>query len=129
MSVNLFAEEPVKPVPKKPEPLKLTAGWGTIHGQVLFDGEPIQLPPLVKEWPGIPDPIPDESLLIDPKTGGLANVVVYLRRKRPSIRRWRTARSRLWNVWWRTCGCFHTLSVFGRIRRSDSTFLMVGSTS
>ena len=63
--------------------------WGTIKGQVLAGGPVEPLKPLVaKGNAAAKDPavcaaqdVPDESLVIDAKTGGIANVVVYLQKK------------------------------------------------
>jgi hypothetical protein len=61
-------------------PLVLTSGWGTIEGQFTLDGKvPAPLPPLVKNPPAGVPAVPDESLLIDAETEGIANLVVYLR--------------------------------------------------
>ena len=54
--------------------------WGTLKGQALFDGEIPKLQPLIAGAGGIQ--VEDESLIVDPKTKGIANVVVYLQ-KRP----------------------------------------------
>lgn len=64
-------------------------GEGVLVGQILFDGA---APPkkakvpvaLIKADPAICSKggdIPDESLVVDPATGGIANVFVYLARK------------------------------------------------
>ena len=63
--------------------------WGTIKGQVLADGA---VPPLnllvTKNDAAAKDSavcaaqdVPDESLMVDAKSGGIANVVVYLQKK------------------------------------------------
>ena len=63
--------------------------WGTVKGQVIAGGpvEPLKLL-VTKGDAAAKDPavcaaqdIPDESLVIDAKTGGIANVVVYLQKK------------------------------------------------
>ena len=69
------------------------AQGGTVEGQVVFDGTPPQLAPKVKK--GDPtakdaqvcaaDDVPDESLVVDPATKGIANVVVYLRKAPANI--------------------------------------------
>jgi mono/diheme cytochrome c family protein len=58
----------------------------TLTGRVVFSGMPPVLPPLAKQGKAAKDAnicaanadIPNESLLVDPKTRGLANVFVYL---------------------------------------------------
>ena len=63
------------------------AQWGTIKGQVKVVGTLPELPVFVKEGdPAAKDPsvcaaadIPDESLVVHPKSNGLANVVICLR--------------------------------------------------
>ena len=59
-------------------------GWGTLKGTFVFGGTP----PAPKFLPtGGKDaqvcdvhPIPDESLVVDPQTKGIANIVIYARR-------------------------------------------------
>ena len=63
--------------------------WGTIKGQILAGGAVTPLKLLVtKNDAAAKDfavcaaqDVPDESLVIDAKTGGIANVVVYLQKK------------------------------------------------
>ena len=65
------------------------ADWGSIKGQVIADGDTKALTLLVtKGDAAAKDPsvcaaedVPDESLVVDPKTKGIANVVVYLQKK------------------------------------------------
>lgn len=65
------------------------AQWGTIKGQVLFNGTPPVLKPLVaKDDPAAKDAavcaaeaVPDESLVVDPETKGIADVFVWLIKK------------------------------------------------
>jgi hypothetical protein len=65
------------------------AQWGSIKGQVVVDGDVKVLPPLVKKGDTAAkdsavcaaDDVPDESLVIDAKSKGIANVVVYLQKK------------------------------------------------
>ncbi|MCA8993836.1 MAG: hypothetical protein KDA69_10565 [Planctomycetaceae bacterium] len=60
--------------------------WGSISGRILFDGEIPELKPLVEKGSTTAKDaaicgklgVPDESLLIDPKTRGVANVAIYL---------------------------------------------------
>jgi hypothetical protein len=69
-----------RPIPDH-KPLELTDGWGTIEGQFVLDGDvPAPQPPLVPNPPAGVPAVPDERMLIDPETKGIANVVVYLRR-------------------------------------------------
>jgi plastocyanin len=62
---------------------------GTIKGQILLDGEsPLANAPLLvrKGDPAVKDAvcagadIPNQKLLVDPKTGGIANIAVYLKK-------------------------------------------------
>lgn len=61
----------------------LIAGdWGTIRGRIELDGEPPQLAPLVQGGApvrGCAVRVPDESLIVDPQSHGIANVMIYLR--------------------------------------------------
>jgi hypothetical protein len=66
--------------PRLQKPLELTDGWGTIEGQFILEGDvPTPPPPLVRNPPAGVPPVPDERLLIDQESKGIANVVVYLR--------------------------------------------------
>ena len=66
-----------------------TGDWGTIKGQVLADGNVAPLKLLVTKGDAAAkdsavcaaQDVPDESLVVDAKTGGIANVVVYLQKK------------------------------------------------
>ncbi len=54
--------------------------WGDLQGRFVFDGvppEPQRLP-IDKDRNSFPLPILDESLVVNTKNGGLANVVLYL---------------------------------------------------
>jgi hypothetical protein len=70
-------------------PSHVFAQTGSIEGQFILDGEAPTLPPKVKTGdPTAKDPatcaaddVPDESLVVDPATKGIANVIVYLRKK------------------------------------------------
>ncbi len=64
-------------------PGEAEAQWGTIKGQVTVIGNVPALRVLVHKNPavGIAEDIPDESLVIDPKSNGLANVLVWVPRK------------------------------------------------
>lgn len=63
-----------------------SAQWGTLKGKVVLDGEVPDQKLLVRKGdPNVRDPlicgaqdVPDDSLLIDPKTKGIANVVVWM---------------------------------------------------
>jgi len=64
------------------------AGYGSLEGQVVLDGDVPAIAPLVKKGDGtvkdaaacaIGD-IPNEARAIDPETKGIANVVVFLRK-------------------------------------------------
>lgn len=67
--------------------------WGTIKGQVKVDGEIPEQPVFVKKGDTkardadvcAAEDIPDESLLVDSQSNGLANVVIYLKRKPAKI--------------------------------------------
>jgi len=67
--------------------------WGGITGRVVLSGELPALDNLVNAGgAGVKDAavcavkaIPDETLVVDPKSKGIANVVVYLRRKPETI--------------------------------------------
>ncbi|MEZ5942043.1 MAG: hypothetical protein R3C18_11670 [Planctomycetaceae bacterium] len=60
--------------------------WGSISGRILFDGEIPELKPFVEKGSTTAKDaavcgklgVPDESLLIDPKTRGVANVAIFL---------------------------------------------------
>ena len=56
---------------------EVEAQWGTIKGQVVVEGDLLKRPDLVKGLRGGVN-IPDETVVIDPKTKGLANAVIYL---------------------------------------------------
>ena len=58
--------------------------WGHLKGRIVLDGEIPKLQPLVKAAPGFGN-IPDESLVVDKATKGIANVVVYLQKKPAAI--------------------------------------------
>jgi hypothetical protein len=64
----------------------LADGYGTVTGQFVLEGDIPELKPLVaKDDPGAKDSavcakngVPDESLVVDPATKGVANVFVYM---------------------------------------------------
>jgi hypothetical protein len=59
--------------------------WGTIEGRFVFDGEP-PTPKVIKPLRDAHkfDQIIEESLLVDPKSRGIANVLVFLLLKKDS---------------------------------------------
>jgi hypothetical protein len=67
----------------------IEAQWGTIKGQVILDGDIPRIPLLVKKGDlankdaaiCAAHDIPDEKLVVDPKTKGIANIVIYLAKK------------------------------------------------
>jgi len=64
------------------------AETGTIEGQFVYDGEAPKFPPRVVKGDAAArdaatcaaEEVPDESLIVDPATKGIANVIVYLRK-------------------------------------------------
>jgi hypothetical protein len=56
-------------------------GWGHLKGQFIYDGPPPTPSQIVVPQPFRNQPIVDESLLVHAETGGIANVVIYLRTK------------------------------------------------
>lgn len=69
------------------------AQWGSIKGQVIFDGNVPTLKPLVAKGDSAAkdasvcaaDGVPDESLVVDPESKGIAHVVVWLAKKPAKI--------------------------------------------
>lgn len=69
------------------------AQWGTIKGKVTVTGDFAALKPLVRKGDAsVKDPavcskeeVPDESVIIDPATKGIANVVIWLGKKPAKI--------------------------------------------
>ncbi len=67
--------------------------WGTIKGQILAGGPVAPLKLLVTKGDASAKDsavcaaldVPDESLVVDAKTGGIANVVVYLQKKPAAV--------------------------------------------
>ena len=51
--------------------------WGDLMGEFIYDGEPPTANMIAVNLPGVA-PFPDESLIVDKKTGAIANVVVHL---------------------------------------------------
>lgn len=63
---------------------EVPGGWGTLEGQIVVDGRIPTLPPRATAETLCPaNDVPDDSLVVDRKTGGLRYAAVYLR-KRPS---------------------------------------------
>ena len=69
-------------------PSSADAQWGSIKGKVVVDEVPTLKLLIMKGDAAAKDAavcaaqdVPDESLVVDPKTKGVANVVIYLRRK------------------------------------------------
>jgi hypothetical protein len=62
--------------------------WGTIEGQFVLDGDAPKLDPRVRKGDATAkdaavcaaDDIPNEALVVDPDTKGIANIIVYLRK-------------------------------------------------
>lgn len=54
--------------------------WGHLTGRFVYDGQPpeVKMFRITKDAEVFGDELADESLLIDPETRGLANVVIYL---------------------------------------------------
>jgi hypothetical protein len=69
------------------------AQWGSLKGQVLLDGEMPSLPALIEKGSKsakdsdvcAAELVPDEKLVVDPSTKGIANVVVFLPKKPAKI--------------------------------------------
>ena len=70
------------------------ADWGSIEGQFVLEEDVPVVPPVVKEGDAtVRDPavcaavpVPDDSLVLDPETKGIANIFVFMRR---APRSWR----------------------------------------
>lgn len=56
------------------------AEWGTIHGRLVYDGEPPQAKSVrvSKDQDVFGETLPDESLVVNSENGGVANILVYL---------------------------------------------------
>ena len=69
------------------------AQWGTLKGQVLLEGDIPKIEPLVVKGNAqakdaavcAAQEVPDEKLVVDPNSKGIANVVVYLAKKPAKI--------------------------------------------
>ncbi|MBI2824849.1 MAG: hypothetical protein HYX69_09200 [Planctomycetia bacterium] len=57
------------------------AQWGNLRGKFVYDGDPPQPAALNIARRGVPANLVDESLLVDAKTGGVKNVVIFVRSK------------------------------------------------
>ena len=65
-----------------PSVLAMETKWGTVKGQFLFDCVVPTLPPLVKAVPGVVNQdVPDEKLVVDADTKGIASIIIYLPRR------------------------------------------------
>lgn len=61
-------------------------GYGSISGQIIFEGDIPKLAPIIKQGDGTvrdaaccsKNSVPNEAIVVDPKTNGLANVFVFL---------------------------------------------------
>lgn len=66
-------------------PCSAVAQYGDVKGQFVLDGDVTQPPPLVKKGdPTAKDPeicaaqdVPDDSLIVDAKTKGIANIILF----------------------------------------------------
>ena len=107
-------------------------GWGALSGQIMLTGTLPEVPPVIKKNdPKAKDAavcaahdVPDDSLVVDPKSGGLQNVFVYLRRK-PSQIHPDLASSKKKEIVFDQLGCRfvpHCLAV-----RLDQTLLLASS--
>lgn len=66
------------PTPKSPQ---FGTGWGTLAGTFRFQGEPPKMEPFnLDKDPLCAMPVENESLVVDPATRGLANVLIYARK-------------------------------------------------
>ena len=67
-------------------------GWGSVEGQFVLEGEVPELAPLVKKGDAVRDAevcaakdVPDQTLVVDPETKGIANIFIYMRRAPSSV--------------------------------------------
>lgn len=71
----------------------LAAGWGSVEGQIILDGDVPAPQFLVKKGDTTvkdaavcaSEGVPDDSMAFDPETKGIANVIVYLQKKPSKI--------------------------------------------
>jgi hypothetical protein len=69
------------------------AQWGTLKGKIILDGDLPKIAPLVVKGDQkakdaavcAAEEVPDEKLVVDPESKGIANVVVYLQKKPAKI--------------------------------------------
>src|SRR5258708_4530527 len=69
------------------------AQWGTLKGQVLLDGEVPKIELLIPKGKAdvrdaavcAAQDVPDEKLVVDPQSKGIANVIIYLAKKPDKI--------------------------------------------
>lgn len=69
-----------------PGPAPIEGPWGDLRGRFVYDGEPPK--PAKLNTAGrveVKEPLIDETLLVDPQTHGVANVVVYVRTKEVKV--------------------------------------------
>lgn len=55
--------------------------WGTLKGQFVFDGTPPEKKPVNAPGVQLAEPLFDETLSVDEKSKGIANIVIYVRTK------------------------------------------------
>lgn len=60
------------------------AQWGTITGQIVVEGDFPKRPDLVRGLRGVGN-VPDETVVIEPQTMGLANAAIYLTKQPTQI--------------------------------------------
>lgn len=82
--------EPKKEMTKKEEPAKETpkSDWGVFKGQIVFDGDAPAAEIVVKKGAGVANPavcavkdIASEELIVDPKSKGIANCIIWMSKK------------------------------------------------
>ncbi|REJ91686.1 MAG: hypothetical protein DWQ29_05550, partial [Planctomycetota bacterium] len=62
--------------------------WGTLEGQFILEGSPLELDPLVAKGDSSAkdaavcavDGVPDQSLVVNPENMGIANICIYMRK-------------------------------------------------
>lgn len=76
--------EQAAPTGAETEAVATGTGWGTITGTFVFDGSPPApktVPTGGKDAPTCnPNGVPDESLVVDPQTKGIKNILIYARK-------------------------------------------------
>lgn len=66
----------------------MAAGWGSVEGQFILEGDVPDVPPLVREGdPTVKDaavcaaePVPNDAMAFNPESKGIGNIVVFMRR-------------------------------------------------